>query len=200
MPQSVNFQNMIRDLQWYLSWLLLHWYLWFLIWGTPLRALSSTGTRASCFLRISFVSVAAWASDACFGTYWHKWAGSRRRDWGFLRSTGDIAVLHHLDLEGALNLVQLLALDPTIGIILWILACRLAIDFIIINIIIRRGVSYNKIKQVDMPTFWVLRRIIIDFLSFIYLIQLLFLLDRLEVLSRAVVRWGDGIKWATSLE
>ena len=66
---------------------------------------------------------------------------------GDLQCTRYVAVLHHLDLEGALDWVHLLSLDPTIRIILLILPWRLAINFIIIIIIIRRGFSYNKLSR-----------------------------------------------------
>ena len=64
-----------------------------------------------------------------------------------LQSIRYVAVLHHLDLEGALDCVHLLTLDPTIRIILLILPLRLAIDFIIIIVIIRRRLSYNKLSR-----------------------------------------------------
>ena len=117
-----------------------------------------------------------------------------------LRSTWHVAELHHLDLEWSLHWVHLLSLDSIIMIILVILPWGLAIDFIIFIIIIWRGLSYIEIKQVDKPTFWVLWRIIVDFLAVIYLIHLLFFLDRLVVLDRGVLRRGDGIKWSIFLD
>lgn len=66
---------------------------------------------------------------------------------GDLQSIRYVAVLHHLDLEGALDCVHLLTLYTTIWMILLILPWRLAIDFIIIIIIIRRGLSYNKLSR-----------------------------------------------------
>jgi hypothetical protein len=66
---------------------------------------------------------------------------------GDLQCIRYVAILHHLDLEGALDLVHLLTLDPTIRMILLILPWRLAIDFIIIIVIIRSGLSYNKLSR-----------------------------------------------------
>ena len=66
-----------------------------------------------------------------------KVSGKSKR-WDLRRSTWNVVLLHHLDLEGALDCMHLLTLDPAIRIIL---VSRLAIDFIIFIIIIRSGFS-----------------------------------------------------------